>query len=257
MRIETCVLIIVLAVVSPICVAQETRPSAIFDQAFAQYKSLNTLAVEGIIVSDVNTSVSKLHQETTFSIRLKKPDQYLVIWSQQTRGAASAESGAFWNQGAQPYLYRALSNAYCKFDGDQNAFATADGITGGAANTLPPLFLPIYKDAPSPFSTLVNPVLQGSEAVSGDDCYVIDAASLFSKEEKYWISKSSHLIRKHFQSVEPPASNAPANVPAGVITQLTGGTTETYEKVSSPDFKDGDFSFTVPADAALKDSVFN
>jgi hypothetical protein len=200
-----------------------------------------------------------------------------------------AQSGAVWNAGAQAYLYMGVLKAYSKMSNDEIALGGATGISSGAAFTVPSFFLPLFKNRPDPFSRLINPQIEGSEQLDGDDCYVVSSSSAISKKETFWISKANHIIRKYSRSLEAPAGGI--KVPQMTDKELddaikamgqevtdarrqemrdsmkkaqesvngvklSGSSTEVQMKISSPDLKDGDFAFQLPADAKLKDSLF-
>jgi hypothetical protein len=179
--------------------------------------------------------------------------------------------------------------AYSKMGSDEVAIGAATGVSGGAAFTIPSLFLTAFKDQPNPFSRLIDPKLMDSEQVDGEDCYVISGSSSVSKNETYWISKTSHLIKKYSRSLERP--EGPMKMPDLTDQQLDqviksmgqdvtdanrqkmrqmmknaqesvqnvklkGTSTESQTKIDSADLKDDDFTFKPPADATLKDSLF-
>jgi hypothetical protein len=37
-----------------------------------------------------------------------------------------------------------------------------------------------------------------------DECYLMGGSSSISKGEAFWVSKTSHLIKKYYRSLEPP-----------------------------------------------------
>jgi hypothetical protein len=279
-----------LSLFATICPAQSTQPAAIFDHVLAQYKSMNAYSSEGTITEDVNAGGVKTTLQTTFSIKMKKPNQYLITWNQINAVVpAFSQAGAVWNQGSQPYLYMAGLKAYSKITGDDFALGSATGISGGAAFTIPTLFLTTLKNYPTPFSRLINPQIEAGERIDGDDCYVISGSSTVSKNESFWISKATYMIKKYSRSLDPPAggfkitqmtdqqlddaikasgqevTDATRQQMRDMIKKadqnmqtanLSGSSTEVQLKISSPDLKDADFAFNVPPDAVLKDSLF-
>jgi len=290
MNLKLIALLSLISCFGAVCSAQETRPSAIFDQVLAQYRSMATYSAQGTVSSDIDTGNGKMTLQTTFSIKLKKPNRYLITWNQTNANMPFAQAGAVWNAGAQPYLYMGVLKAYSKISNDQIALGAATGISGGAAITIPSLFLPVFKDRPDPFSRLIDPQIESSELLDGDDCYVIGSSSAISKKETFWISKAAHLIRKYSRSLEAPAGGI--KVPQMTdqelddaikamgqqvtdarrqemrdsmkkaqetvnAAKLRGVSTEVQTKTSSPELKDSDFAFTVPADAHLEGSLFD
>jgi hypothetical protein len=273
-----------------VCSAQATQPSAIFDQVLAQYQSMSVYSAEGTITADIDTGNIKTTLNTTFTIKMKKPNQYLITWSQVNQMMPTfVQSGAVWSDGSQPYLYMGVMKAYSKMSNDQMALSAATGISGGAAFTIPSLFLPVFSNQRDPFSRLINPQIDGSEQIDGEDCTIISGSSAISKKETFWISKSAHLIRKYSRSMEAPAggmkvpqmtdqqlddsikamgeqvTDATRQQMRDMMkkaqesvenTHLSGSSTEIQVKIASPDLKGGDFAFQVPPDATLKDSLF-
>jgi hypothetical protein len=279
-----------LSLFATVCSAQATQPSTIFDQTLAQYQSMSVYSAEGTITCDLDTANVKTTEQTTFSIKLKKPNQYLITWNQTNAFMpAFVQAGAVWNAGSQPYFYMGVMKAYSKMSSDEIALGSATGISGGAAFTIPSLFLPVFKSQPAPFSRLLNPQIEAAEQIDGDDCYVISGGSTISKKETFWISKTTHLIRKYSRSLEPPAGGikfpqmtdqqlddaikASGQQPTDASRQqmrntmkqaqdsiqtanLKGFSTEIQLKIAAPDLKDADFNFKLPPDATLKDSLF-
>jgi hypothetical protein len=266
-------------------------PAGILNKVLSKYKSLETYRSNGTIVSDMGMrSGTKIETTTTFTIKLKKPNLYLITWSQTgAMPQGMAQAGAVWNEGTQPYLYMGMTNAYSKLGDDATALGAATGISGGAAYTIPSLFLPAFADRTFALLRLKNPVIEKTESIAGDDCYVLSGSSNASKKETFWISKSSSLILKYERSFEPPAGGVvlPAISDADLEKSLRamgqpvteeskkqmrdmmqsarnalknggpdGSSTETQIAISSPDLTESDFHFTPPNGAALKDSLF-
>jgi len=234
----------------------------------------------------------KVKLETTFTIKLKKPNLYLVTWEQAMPAmmamASPKQTGAVWSDGTAPYLYLGVSKSYSKLGSDEVALGAATGISNGAANTIPAIFLSVFKTAPAPFSRLVDPKLQPDEPIDGEDCYVISGGSTATKNETYWISKKSHLIRQFSRSLEPPEGgfkapemtdekldeaikamgqevtperrDAMRNMMKSAqemmkTAKIQGTTIERHTKIDSPNLAPTDFTFQVPAGTALKESV--
>ncbi len=270
--------------------ADDITPAEILEKAEAAYESMDTYKAKGTTVSDVDTGGMKVKMDTTFSMILKKPNLYLISWSQNNSAMPSAsQSGAVWSDGTQPFLYMESMNAYSKMDGDDVALGGATGISGGAAFTIPALFLSAFKDQPAPFSRLQDPQIEMTEKVEGEDCYVIGGPSSISKKETFWISKKGYLIRKYYRSLEQPEGGVaiPEMTDEQVDTaiksmgqevteesrknirqmmesskamlknvKMTGSSTELHAEVSSPQLNKSDFTFAVPEGATLKESLF-
>jgi len=270
--------------------AQTTQPGTIFGEALEQYQSMTAYSAEGTVTTDIDTGNIKTKLETMFSIKMKKPNQYLISWSQANQMMpAFVQSGAAWNDGSQPYFYMSAAGGYAKMSSDEMALASATGVSSGAASTIPSMFLAVFGHRSDPFSRLIDPQIEGSEQVDGDDCYIIGGSSMVSKKETYWISKSAHVIRKYSRSLEPPkggmklpqmtdqqlddAIKASGQQVTDATRQqmkdsmkqaqetmktanLIGTSTEIHHKISSSDLNAADFAFKPPADAPLKTSLF-
>lgn len=290
LKLKTSVLWFVLLTVETVGAAEEMPPPAIFKKVIAAYQSMETYSAEGTIISDIDSGSGKMRIETSFSIKMKKPNQYLIIWDQRTE-STHRQSGAVWDGGSQPYLYMGAMNAYSKMNSDEMALAAATGISGGATFTIPSLFLPVFKKQPEPFARLVDPKLTGSEQIEGEDCYVITASSTVSKAETFWISKRAYVIRKYSRSFEAP--DGEMKPPKMQMTDqqldeairgmgqevtegrreamrkimrhaedtrktgnLKGVSTELHTKIAAPKLKAEDFAFTPPDGAVIKESLF-
>jgi len=268
----------------------DISPNEILKKVAATYKSLKTYKAEGTITTDIDTDGMKMKTETSFSILLKKPNLYLVFWTQQNVPLPGmVQSGAVWSDGTQPYLYMGIKNAYSKMISDEFALSSATGISGGAAFTIPSLFLPVFKEQPAPFSRLKDPEIEKTEKVGEEDCYVLSGPSAISKKEVFWVSKTSCLIRKYYRSLELPESG-PAlpemtdeqleEAIKGMGQEVTdeskknlkdmmersrkrlktmktkGSSTELHANVASPELNKSDFKFVLPEGTVLKDSLF-
>lgn len=270
--------------------AEDITPSEIFEKVKAAYKSMDTYKAQGTITANIDTGGTEMNLETTFSIILKKPNLYLISWTQKNMPMAGmSQAGAVWSDGAQPYLYIGGTNAYSKMGSDELALAGATGISGGAAFTIPSLFLSVFKNQPDPFSRLKDPQIEKTEKVGKEDCYVISGSSSISKKETYWVSKKSYLIKKYYRSLEFPEGGRQMPEMTDEVLEETiksmgqdvteeskqkmremmkrskdvlntshmkGSSTELHAEISSPKMNNKDFQFALPAGTVLKESLF-
>ena len=270
--------------------AEDITPSEIFEKVKAAYMSMDTYKAQGTITANIDTGGTETNLETTFSIILKKPNLYLISWTQKNMPMAGmSQAGAVWNDGAQPYLYMGGTNAYSKMGSDELALGGATGISGGAAFTIPSLFLSVFKNQPDPSSRLKDPQIEKTEKVGKEDCYVISGSSSISKKETFWVSKKSYLIKKYSRSLEPPEGGIA--MPEMTDEQLEeaikgmgqdvteeskqkmremmkrskdvlktadmkGSSTELHAEISSPKMNTKDFQFALPVGTVLKESLF-
>jgi hypothetical protein len=288
MKIFASGLCVAIILAASVACSQEIEPAELFKKVTAAYDALQSYTSEGTIVSDIDTGAGKTNIETSFSIKLKKPNLYRISWEQKLGFPGMTQTGAVWNDGKQPYLFMGIAKTYSKISDDQMAIASATGISGGAAHTIPSMFLAVYQGNSNPFDRLKEPKVTGSEKIEDDDCYVVSGSSAASKSETFWISKKSHLIRKHSRSLEPPEGGG-LEIPEMTDEQLEqaikavgqevtdetkatmkkmmkqaresagkikGTSTELHTKIASPELAEKDFSFQVPAGTKLTKSIF-
>jgi len=266
-------------------IADDPSADQILKQVEVAYESLQSYKATGTIAVDMDTGATKLKQETRFSILLKRPNMYRITWNQT---GMTKQSGAVWNDGNRPFLYMSAMNAYSQMASDEIALGGATGISGGAAHTIPSLFLPTFKAQTAPFSRLKNVQIEKSETLDGEDCYVISGSSTVSKKETFWVSKSSHLIRQYSRSLEPPKGGAliPEMTDKQIeesikalgqkVTEkrkaemkqmmermrtqmktmnLKGLSMETHSNIASPNLADADFQYSPPEGAVLTENM--
>jgi len=270
--------------------ADDITPSEILELAEAAYKSMDTYKAEGTVTSDIDTGGMKVNAETSFSMVLKKPNLYLITWAQTNSAMPSmSQSGAVWSDGDQPYLYMGRMNTYSKMGSDDAALGGAAGMSGGAVVTVPSLFLSTFDEQPGPFARLIEPQIEKTEKIEGEDCYVVSGSSSISKEESFWISKKSFVIKKHHRSLEAPEGgmaipemtdeqlDAAVRAMGQEVTEesrknmaemvkasrsmvknmdMKGSSTEVHTDISSPELSKIAFKYSPPEGAVLKESLF-
>ncbi len=268
----------ILGLIAGACFAEETDPGAILKKVADKYKSMETFSAEGSIVIEVDDGTSKSSIEKPISMKLKKPNLYLVSWG-------SVNSGAVWSNGAQAFVYHGIVNSYSSED---VSLATHMIILSGGTATIPKLFLTELSKDDSPFDTLsvmgIKDIkLESSEKVDGDDCYVIGGNQI-GQQMTFWISKKNFLILKERRVMIPEDLKMPeisdADCEKGLkatgqevtkenvesmrknmdnlrnkMKKQTMKTTEKYEDINTPALTEKDFNFEVPKGAVLKESM--
>ena len=285
-RLFTLCLVLLLSRISG---AEDLQPAEIFRKVEANYKSMKTYSADGKITSDLDMGPRKVTLETTFSIKLKKPNMYLISWQQaNSMTPAFVQSGAVWSDGSQPYLYLGVTKAYSKMSNDEMALGGATGVSGGSAFTIPSLFLPLATTEPSRFSQLKDLKREDDAQVEEEECYTISGSSPISKRETWWITKKDYLIKKYSRNMEPPEGGFKApelteeqleDAIKGLgqevteerkeamrkilkqaedslkTSKLKGEMTELHSKIACPEFVAADFDFKVPEGTELKKSI--
>ena len=203
----------------PIVKASDPTAVEIIQKVQAQYAGFDSYSSEGEIVTDMDMSgvdvdtipgmtddrtkklrESKEFQDTlkkrqtfkhTFSIKLARPDYY-IEWDQKVHEKHS-NTGAVWSKGKEHFIFNAKRKTSPK--DRRMALASATGVSGGAANTIPSLF---FAQPANVLHQLNNVRQEGEEAIDGDQCYII-AGKMANMTMKYWISKDTLLIRQRQQ----------------------------------------------------------
>ncbi len=265
------------------CTRETINAEQVLAQADAAYQSMDTYQSQGKIISEINAGGKEMTTDTTFTVLLKKPNLYLVTWSQKIPGMPDVQTGAVWHDGARRYLYMSGVKAYCPMPDDASALGAATGISNGAAATVPFSFLTLPDMGEDSFSRLNNPEVQGSEDIGGEACYIVRGPSPISKEERFWISKESGLMRQCSRSLEAPdtgrkmpeMNNAQIEETLKAMGQevteenkskyrkmmesmskmsMRGTVTEIHESITSPDVAPEDFRFMFPEGTTLMPS---
>ena len=266
--------------------ADEITASAVLQKSADKYKALESYSDEGTIVSAMDSGAMKINIETKFSIKLKKPNLYLISWNQ--KACQGEQAGTVWNNGSQPYLYMGIAKSYSKMQNDEMAIAAATGISGGAAHTIPSLFLETFRNGSDYFSQLSNTKLEKSEKINGEDCYVISSGTLSdSLKVTLWISKNTFFVLQQLLVVAPANIKMPEMSDAELENAIKASgekvteenkeamraalkqrkanlkeapsvkTTETHSKISTQPVSQKDFNFDVPQGTVLKENLLD
>ncbi|HIJ70904.1 MAG TPA: M56 family metallopeptidase [Planctomycetes bacterium] len=200
----------------------ESDPEAveIINKVVAKYAGLDSYSSEGDIVTDMDMSgvdadiVPGISDETkkklreskefqdalqksqkskhTFSVKLARPNLYCIEWSQKVHETFT-NTGAVWSTGDVHYLLNWGRKTSPK--DRRKALASATGVSGGAANTIPLLFF----DSPTSFlGQLQEARLEAEEPIEADLCCVI-AGKMLGATMKFWVSKETLLVRQKQQ----------------------------------------------------------
>jgi hypothetical protein len=173
----------------------------------AKYAALTSLDVTGRVISDIDTSggatppaapkTDELKYDTgqpgsltTFSIHLGKPDLYRIEWSQSISDSYT-QKGAVWSSGGGDFLL--LAGKKSSIEGGMDmALASATGVSGGVASTLPPVF---FLHQTNELQGLDNLVLLPLEKIGNDLCYVI-SGDYHGIKLVLWITRDYTLRQK-------------------------------------------------------------
>ena len=173
----------------------------------AKYAGLSNLVVTGRVIEDIDMSggkssaaapktdelkydLGKPGRVTTFSIRLAKPDFYRIEWSQRMSDSYT-QKGAAWSSGSGDFLL--LADKKRRIQGGMDmTLASATGVSGGVASTLPPVF---FQRQTNELQSLGNLALLPEEKIGDDVCYVV-SGDLNGQKLILWITKDYWLKQK-------------------------------------------------------------
>jgi len=80
----------------------DISPANLLKKVAATYEAAKTYKAEGMITSDIDTGAIKMKIETSFLILMKKPNLYLISWTQKNMSMPGmVQSGAVWSDGTQ------------------------------------------------------------------------------------------------------------------------------------------------------------
>ncbi|NQU43315.1 DUF2092 domain-containing protein [bacterium] len=270
---------------------QKESAQEILNRVVANYQSMETFQSEGTINVDMKMNGKAVKVSTSFSMRLKKPNMYLISWEQKNEamealGVSMKNNGFVWSDGSQPFLYMGIRGFYTKMDSDAMALGAATGISGGAANTVPALFFP-FEGFPSGLGRVKNPKVVKTEKIDGEECHVIEGDSEIYRGETFWVSKSRNVILKYSHTMEISGQvQGAAKMTDDQIEEslkamgeevteekkenmrqmmdkagealknmgMSGSSVEVHTNISSPELGEGDFQPDLPTDAVLKES---
>jgi RNA polymerase sigma factor (sigma-70 family) len=221
----------------------------ILKQAQEKYASLTSYSDEGKTVATINGTTLT----TTFSIKLARPGFYLIEWEQPVN-ASYTNKGAVWSVGEGDFLR--MGSRDQKQANQEMALASATGISGGAAATIPGTFFSM-RWGNQLGSSASSAKRRADEKVGDVVCYVF-TSDLKGQTRTHWIGKKDlliHQVRTVTSAAAMEAAQAeaakrnpeiaarlPKSKPQGITS------TETHENiVVNQKFADKDF---VPQAAA-------
>ena len=171
---------------------KELSQADIFKKAKKKYASLTSYSDEG----KVTATTSGITFTTTFTIKLARPNLYRISWVQSTDSRALTmltKPKAVWCAGEGNFLE--MGRGPEKEKDQETALASATGISGGAAASIPSTFFNVNWG-----NQLSGAWLSGKrlpdEKVDGADCYVFTEDLKHGHTRMLWIGKQDFLIRQ-------------------------------------------------------------
>jgi outer membrane lipoprotein-sorting protein len=162
-------------------------PGDIIKRAQEKYSSLTTYSDEGRTVATLNgTTIT-----TAFTIRVAWPSLHRIDWEQPVHSDYT-NKGAVWSAGEGDFLR--MGSGAKKQASQELALASATGISGGAAATIPGTFFKMNWGDQLGGSVLSEKQLP-DQKVGDVDCYVLTSDSK-GRTRTLWIGKQDFLIHQ-------------------------------------------------------------
>ncbi len=270
---------IICILISGVSWSDVVDPNLILKKTVQNYHSMASYKAEGESIVSIDRQTKRGDLKTSFTILLSKPNLYKISWSQNRK--FWEQESAVWNAGDKPYLYMGMLKSYSEINTDQSALATATGISGGAAYTIPWLFFSM----PSHIENLTNLEFIKYETVNNENCYLIKGESHISREVMLWISTKRNVfvkIKKSLKGTEqiPEAMDNDIkealesmgretskenienmkymmNLVYKLAKDIKGYTVEFHKDiVIGQEYDKQDFDYQLPEGAVLRDSLF-
>ena len=228
----------------------------ILNHAQAKYASLTSYSDDGTTVATLGSITASSY---TFTINLARTNLYQIVWRQTDE--FYLPKGVVWSAGDGNFLWMGKGFTRRKLADREMALASATGISGGAAASIPGTFFKMK---------WINELGAGSadsqrkadDKLGGVDCYVLT----HSKEGRtniLWIGKSDWLIHQvendtsaafmktmmEEQAKKYPQIRAMLEASGAQIIQESRAV-ETHQNIRlNPPLTKTDFDFKVPAAA--------
>jgi len=181
-----------------LAVAAEHTDSQLIENVQKTYRELNDFSCNGRIkTTQFINDYPNRKTITEFSIKLKKPNYYVIKWKiQNPEEQKVMGEGAVWNDGKKAYYYLKILEAYYSFSSDEVALSVATGDSSGVAYKIPSLFFNSLFDQNNWLSSLKNLTFDNSNQdiaiIRGVD---ITIDSLIKTEVQ--VTKKTNLISKN------------------------------------------------------------
>jgi RNA polymerase sigma factor (sigma-70 family) len=162
----------------------------IFKNAQEKYASMTSYSDEGRTVA----TLKGFTITTTFTIKLARPNLYLIEWQQKNESAFSTtttKTEAVWSAGAGDFLDMGLGVQ--KQMSKEDALSGATGISASASATIPGTFFKMNWG--NQLGSASGEKQQADEKLGDVDCYVFTSESK-GRTKTLWIGKQDFLIHQ-------------------------------------------------------------
>jgi len=282
MRVRTMLGLPFVILLSTLAFAGEPDARQILDKVAEKYKAMQTYQSEVTAVVDVESDGGKLRLEKAVSMKLGKPNLYLITWKEKDK--IIEQSGAVWNTSSQPSMYLAEHDETFFLKMGQDELALGMASANGVVHTIPFLFFPGRTPTLGATAQLTDARMEKIEKLNDENCYIIRGASSISKQETLWISTRTFLILQYSRSLEMPEGRLIAPEPteqqldetiralgqkpspesrtrlreetremSRAAMWLRGSYSERFANIDTPELRPKDFRYEVPQGTAMHD----
>ena len=168
-----------------------TGPTAadIVKLSLVKYASLTSYSDEGVTVATLGTTIASSY---TFTIKLARTNLYQVVW--RLPDEVYTTKGVVWSAGDGNFLWMGKGSQPQKYRDREMAIASATGISGGAAASVPATFFNM------PWGGLLRAhqtdfTRTADDKVGDVDCYVL-TYSAKGRGTTVWIGKQDQLMHQ-------------------------------------------------------------
>ena len=200
---------------------RETEEFAIIEKTIDAYKALESYQSKGKVTSVSWRHTKKFEREIDVSLKLKKPDGYLITWGGKLDNTRMLEPGlkvpslprvrttlsqpgVAWSEGVGRHFVKRGDRVVERLGSTRSALLTVMGDSLGGASNIPGFFLEELAGKGNMFSTVVALELIGNEPINGEDCLVLTGALKSGKLVTFWISTNDSLIRQFARAEKRP-----------------------------------------------------
>jgi outer membrane lipoprotein-sorting protein len=161
----------------------------IVKQSLAKYASLTSYSDEGVAVATLGTTIASSY---TFTLKLARTNLYQVVW--RLPDGEETPKGVVWSAGEGNFVWMGKGFAPVKYKDRETAIASATGISGGVAASVPATFFNL------PWGGLLRAhqadfTRAADDKVGDVDCFVL-TNSADGRSIAVWIGKQDQLIHQ-------------------------------------------------------------
>jgi len=226
----------------------------IIRQSQAKYASLTSYSDEGSTVATLGTTTAS---SFTFTINLARTNLYQIVWRQA--GEFFLPQGVVWSDGSGDFLWMGKTFKPQKYTDKEMALASATGISGGAAASVPGTFFKLKWGNQFAGSTAESK-RKADDKIGDTDCYVLTHGA-GGRTNTLWIGKQDFLIHQVENDTSSAAVKAMLEAQAKTNPQIRAmldasaaqmgqeiKSVETHQNIRlNPPLAQSVFEFKVPA----------